>query len=164
MNLQHILVPVDFSEGTSATLAFAFELAEKFTTHLTLLHIIEPITMPAGDFYLGGDIAAITSVYTQNLSEAAREQMKTLAATIPPGIPFDISIGIGVPWHSIVEHARDHPIDLIVMSTHGRSGLKHLWLGSVAERVVQHAPCAVLVVRPGPNAATPPSSPAVSPQ
>ena len=61
---------------------------------------------------------------------------------------MNISIVVGVPWHSIVEHSRDEPIDLIVMSTHGRSGLKHLWMGSVAERVVQHAPCAVLVTRP----------------
>jgi universal stress protein A len=90
----------------------------------------------------------MAGVYTQSLIQAAQQQMQALADTIPAGIPFDTSIKVGVPWHAIVQQAADFPIDLVVMSTHGRSGIKHLWMGSVAERVVQHAPCPVLVVRP----------------
>ena len=148
MTLQHLLVPVDFSEGTPATLTFALELAGKFSARLTLFHVVELALMPAGDFYLAGDMAAMTGAFTQNLIEAARQQMKALAATIPAGVPVDTSIKVGIPWHCIVQQATDFPTDLVVMSTHGRSGLKHLWMGSVAERVVQHAPCPVLVVRP----------------
>ena len=148
MTLQHLLVPVDFSEGTPATLAFALELAGKFSAHLTLFHVVELVLMPAGDFYLAGDTAGMAGVYTQSLIQAAQQQMQALADTIPAGIPFDTSIKVGVPWHAIVQQAADFPIDLVVMSTHGRSGSKHLWMGSVAERVVQHAPCPVLVVRP----------------
>lgn len=148
MTLQHLLVPVDFSGETPDTLAFALELAGRFSAHLTLFHVVEQVVLPIGDFHLTGDTVAMTAAYTENLIAAAQHQMTTLGAGIPAGVPFDTSIKVGIPWHCIVQYATDHPIDLVVMSTHGRSGLKHLWLGSVAERVVQNAPCPVLVVRP----------------
>ena len=167
MTLQHLLVPVDFSGETPAAVSAAVELAGKFSARLTLLHVVEPVLLPTGDFYLAGDMAAMTAAYSENLVEAARQELNALVAKTPAGVPVDIAIKVGIPWHCIVDFAAEYPIDLVVMSTHGRSGLKHLWLGSVAERVVQHAPCPVLVVRPrtggGPALSRPIHSTATNP-
>ena len=159
MTLQHLLVPVDFSGETPAAVAAAVELAGKFSARLTLFHAVEPVLLPTGDFYLAGDMAAMTAAYSENLVEAARQELTALVARTPAGVPVDIAIQVGIPWHCIVDYAAEYPIDLGVMSTHGRSGLKHLWLGSVAERVVQHAPCPVLVVRPRTGGSSPLSLP-----
>ncbi len=148
MTLQHLLVPVDFSGETPAAVSAAVELARKFPARLTLLHVVEPVLLPTGDFYLAGDMESMTATYTENLIEAARLELNALVTKTPAGVPVDIAIKVGIPWHCIVDFAAEYPIDLVVMSSHGRSGLKHLWLGSVAERVVQHATCPVLVVRP----------------
>jgi nucleotide-binding universal stress UspA family protein len=149
MNIRHILVPVDFSESTPAVVSEAVELAEKFLARLTLYHVIHPVFAASGEMD-----------YTLNQSEIkmydqAREKLAELAAPIRPRVDAAVRMQTGIPWECIVNHAAQNDVDLIVTGTHGRSGLKHLWLGSVAERVVQHAPCCVLVVRtrPAPKAA-----------
>jgi universal stress protein A len=148
MTLQHLLVPVDFSGETPAAVSAAVELARKFSGRLTLLHVVGPMLLPTGDFYLVGDMVAMTAAYRENLIEAARQELNTLVAWTPAGVPVDTAIKVGIPWHCILDFAAEYPTDRVVMSNHGRSGLKHLWLGSVAGRVVQHAPCPLLVVRP----------------
>ncbi len=146
MNIQHLLVPVDFSEGTAAAVSCAVEFAGKFNARITLLHVLQTIFPPASE--LGFTFAEQEKIRQDN----AAEELRKLAATVAP-IPAATVMESGTPWDRIVHWAGAHAADLIIMPTHGRSGLKHLWIGSVAERVVQHAPCAVLVVR-----GTPPES------
>jgi universal stress protein A len=141
MNVQHILVPVDFSESTNATLQAATELAEKFSARITLCHFIEPVFPPATELAFAFD------QHNREIQNAADKQIRLLVQAVPSTVQVDTRVGTGIPWDGIVDLAEKLRADLIVMGTHGRSGLKHLWLGSVAERVVQHASCAVFVVR-----------------
>jgi nucleotide-binding universal stress UspA family protein len=147
MNVQHILVPVDFSEFTGDTLKTATDLAQKFTARVTLCHFLEPVFPPATELAFAFD------KHNREIQDEAEKQIRVLADSFPAGIQTETRVETGIPWNGIVELAEKLRVDLIVMPTHGRSGLKHLWLGSVAERVVQHAPCAVFVVRQSPGAA-----------
>lgn len=140
-DIRHILVPVDFSEGTRCAIDYALALGGKFAARLTLLHVDKPLYIPATD--VGFDYAAAER---QGDGEA-ENQLRELAASITADIDVDTQMRYGIPWDCIVQWAAEHRADLIIMPTHGRSGLKHLLLGSVAERVVRHAHCPVLVVR-----------------
>ena len=82
-----------------------------------------------------------------NREQAAETRLKELAAPFAGSVPAKTVCLRGQPWQAICDWAADNAVDLIVMPTHGHSGLLHMWLGSVAERVVQKAPCPVLVVR-----------------
>lgn len=143
-----ILVPTDFSEPSDAALDYARTLAEKFGASLHLLHIIEPHTSGpfSNESYIG------PSMYEVQLTEARSK----LAARVPPtdraryGATTEVMTGMSAA--TIVEFAADQHIDLIVMGTHGRTGLEHLLMGSVAEHVVRTAPCPVLTVRQAPVA------------
>jgi nucleotide-binding universal stress UspA family protein len=140
MNPRHILIPVDFSENTPSAISTALALANS-STKITLLHVLQVLYPP----HLQPIFA-----YERELKafEAESEKhLRELAGSIAPKADVEIAIEGGVPWERVADFAGEHGVDLIVMPTHGRSGLKHLWLGSVAERVVQHAPCNVLVVR-----------------
>jgi nucleotide-binding universal stress UspA family protein len=144
MKIQHILVPVDFSQGTQAAIDYAREMAGRFSARLTLFHVLEPVFPPVSE------VAFTFEEQARQMQEEAGKQLLKLAGAMAPGVQVDTAQETGVPWDCIVTHAQEQGIDLIIMATHGRSGLKHLWLGSVAERVVQHAPCAVLVARERP--------------
>jgi nucleotide-binding universal stress UspA family protein len=141
MNIQHILVPVDFSEFSNAILQAATELAGKFSARITLCHFIEPIFPPATE------LALAFQQHEREIQDEAEKQIRALAKAVASTVQVETRVEAGIPWNGIVGVAEKLRVDLIVMGTHGRSGLKHLWLGSVAERVVQHAPCAVFVVR-----------------
>lgn len=141
MNIQHILVPVDFSESTPSAISDALELAGRFSARVTLYHVLQPVIPPVGDLAFSFD------KQERAVLDASEKQLRELAAAISSNFKVNTAMEAGIPWDCIVNHAAKHDVDLIVMGTHGRSGLKHLWLGSVAERVVQHAPCSVVVVR-----------------
>ncbi len=151
MNIQHILVPVDFSESTPSSIAYALELAGKFSARITLYHVVQIMYPPGLEpvFTYEKEIKAV--------QDEAEKQLRELAGSIAPMAEVNTALESGVPWDCIVNRADKYGVDLIVIGTHGRSGLKHLFLGSVAERVVRHAPCAVLVVRDRP-VLTPPNS------
>ncbi len=140
MKFSHILIPTDFSDSSQAALDYAVTLREKFSAEITLLHVVEPF------FGYGVEIIPAFDVEA-NRKASADKHLKEVAATIE-GLSRVKSVCLsGKPWHCICEWAADNAVDLIVMPTHGHSGLLHMWLGSVAERVVQKAPCPVLVVR-----------------
>jgi nucleotide-binding universal stress UspA family protein len=141
MTIQHILVPVDFSEGTPAAVEQALELADKFSARITVLHVLENVFPPVAE------AAVLYEQQFNDMQQEAESQLRTLAESTAGRASVDTVIETGEPWDCIVNHAKRRNVDLIVLDTHGRSGLKHLLLGSVAERVVQHAPCAVFVVR-----------------
>ena len=111
--------------------------------HLTLLHVIH--TMPLG-VVDGG--ATLPPSYFQDLEAEVQQEMETYRQRVQDaGLEGTVLVEHGMPFQSIVDTARDQHVDLIVMGTQGRTGLAHLFLGSVAEKVVRLAPCPVLVTR-----------------
>lgn len=144
--LKKILVPTDFSAASGKALEYAAALAAQFDAKVTLLHIAEVGSMGyehgATDFprmAAGLRLAAETQIADFVKSEVA------VVFKVGRGWPF----GGKRAYHEIIEAARKQRADLIVISTHGHTGIDRLIMGSTAERVVRFAPCPVLVVRPG---------------
>lgn len=138
-----ILVPVDFSEPSQKALHYARPFAEQFGASLTLMHVLEPITYPMEFGYIpieGPDLEQ------QRLTEIGR-RLNQLGKGLGATVPVTSFIRVGRAWKEIVEAAKTEATDLIIVSTHGYTGLQHALLGSVAEKIVRHAPCPVLVVR-----------------
>jgi universal stress protein A len=143
---ERILVPIDFSPASDAALDYARALARQFGSSLNLVHVFEdPFTAGA---FVGDGTVMMPLDLRETLLESARAQLaerhQACAATLPRS-SMDLLIGTGAK--TIVEHAQETDADLIVMGTHGRTGLPHLLLGSVAERVVRTATCPVLTTR-----------------
>jgi len=142
--LKKILVPTDFSASAGKALEYAVALAAQFEASITLLHIAEVGSM--GYEHGAGDFPRMES----QLRIAAEKQ---IADCVGKGAAIEFKVGRGWPFGGkrayceIVEVARKQRADLVVLSTHGFTGLDHLIMGSTAERVVRHAPCPVLVVR-----------------
>jgi universal stress protein A len=135
---KRILVPADFSAGTQATLSYACEYAKLIRAELHLLHVV-----PARDFPLplGSPPGERTRL--------ARQRLERLAQSVAPGdLPVVCEVRTGKPAAEVVRYARERDVGLIAMSTHGRTALAQVVMGSVAERVVREAPCPVLVIRP----------------
>jgi len=145
-SLNRILVPVDFSPHSEKAIRYATTLANKFGARISLLHVVED-PFVTGAWQAEVFVANIPELL-DDLKRAAQTQMaehrKHLAAH---GFPVETLVVTGRPSASIVEQASAGRFDLIVMGTHGHTGLTHALLGSVAERVVQKAPCPVLTVR-----------------
>jgi len=140
--LQRILVPTDFSDESRAALAYGAALAETFSASLHLLHVLEAIVAPE----------AVPVQYESRQLEAAveatawEELRGLLAGDEYARLQATLAIEWGTPASEIIRYAREHEIDLIVMGTHGRGGLKRLILGSVAESAVRSGPCPVLTI------------------
>jgi universal stress protein A len=136
-----ILCPVDFSEPSRAALATASELAARFDATLTLLHVYQVPVLGYPEVGLGPIRTSVAALAEQSLGEWGAEAER-LAGRSVTAVNLE-----GVPWDQIVKYAAAHKCDLVVVGTHGWTGLKHVLVGSVAERVVRLAPCPVLVVR-----------------
>jgi nucleotide-binding universal stress UspA family protein len=137
MDIHHILVPTDFSASSRQAMTYAFELAQKVGAKLSLLHVIE---VPV--------YAIAVSLPLQDLEQDARRALARLLLEAEAAhVDVTRLVAMGVPYEKILETATAEQVDLIVMATHGRTGLRHLAMGSVAERVVRMAPCPVLTIR-----------------
>jgi len=140
-----ILVPIDFSEPSEAALAYARTIATKFGGRLQLLHVIED---PYRAAYAAEVYVPELAGLRDELIADARVRLKaTLEPTDFTNLNADFEAMIGTPAWTIVEYAKGHDIDLIVMGTHGRGGVSHLLMGSVAEKVIRTAACPVLTTR-----------------
>jgi nucleotide-binding universal stress UspA family protein len=142
--LKRILVPVDFSEYSQQALETAAELAGRLDAELHLLHVLEPWP-PA---------SSVTSeaypLYHEYVAEANRRAEKALAELPIPGGPAKEVRRLTRSGHiqqEILQYAEEEKVDLIVVGTHGRTGIAHWFMGSVAEKIVRYAPCSVLVAR-----------------
>lgn len=141
-----IVVPTDFSDTSDSALEYARTLAETFHASLHLVHAFD-------DPYAAGALApevygAVPAELRESALRAAeRHLQERLPADQQQRVRGSTSIVMGAPAAAIVKYAADHGADLIVMGTHGRGGVAHLLLGSVAEKVVRTAPCPVLTVR-----------------
>jgi universal stress protein A len=141
MTFRKILCPTDFSEGARQALRLA--LAMSADAQLVLLHVWQPPYVYGADATFPGAVAVETKSVAENELAQWKNEVEQLGARGVTTLMVS-----GAPWHEIVELARRDPtIDLIAMGTHGYTGLKHVLLGSVAEKVVRHAPCPVLAAR-----------------
>lgn len=139
-----VIVPTDFSEHSLRALDYAVEIADKFSSHLTILYVIEPLLQAADVSWTKVDFEELN----QSHKEAAEKQLQQLTEErIPKRIHADTAILFGKPFVEIVKQARDDNADLIVMATHGRGAISHILMGSTAEKVVRKAPCPVLTVK-----------------
>ena len=147
IQLGHILHPTDFSEPAKQAMAYALELAQRFDAEIHTLYVLPP--MAVTPWSAGGFVPpSMVEAEEQHRLEAANK-LKSLIPSNEGGNPtVHHDVRDGTPFIRIIEYAREADIDLIVMGTHGHSGLKHMLLGSVAEKVVRKAPCPVLSVRP----------------
>jgi len=142
--VQRILVPMDFSDTARKALQYAVPFAVAFEAEVVVVHVLQPFSIPPEIGYAPPQWA----VTQRELMESAREGLDTLCVReISARARSEVLVREGVPWQEIVAAASEHKADLIILATHGRTGLKHALLGSVTERVVRHAPCPVLVVR-----------------
>lgn len=143
ITLQNILVPSDFSECSDAAVRYGLELARKFDATVHLLHVVQdPMTMP----WAAEGLAVPMLEVVEQWQKEAEERLKALVPPVDRG-RVRVSSTVASPYPEILRFAGEQRIDLIVMGTHGRGGVSHLLLGSIAEKVVRRAPCPVLTVR-----------------
>lgn len=140
-----ILVPVDFSDHASKALDYAIELAKKFGASVQLLHSY-PINVGGISPY--GMV--LPESFDRDIRAAASKQLDEWAVRVrDAGIEVETTVTPQFPSEAISRHAEESGVDLIVMGTRGLTGLKHVLLGSVAERTLRIAPCPVLSVKDG---------------
>jgi nucleotide-binding universal stress UspA family protein len=162
-----ILVPVDFSPHSTEAMYYASSIAERFSSSLLIMHVIakevetystsrhsEHCGLPHNTFALLGPYSGtleesveVTDAVTVDLREQAHTALQQFLPPQLVGWPLELHIEVGHPCEQILEVARREEVDLIVMGTHGRTGLEHVLLGSVAEQVVRRAPCPVMTVK-----------------
>ena len=148
MKTKKVLFPSDFSTKGREALEYATRLARDSGATLLIAHVEEPpVVYGDGAFYYGvpePDLGAV---------EAMLREIKPL----DPSVPYEHRLVKGSPADAIVALAKDEGVDVIVMSSHGRTGLGRLLMGSVAEVVVRRAECPVMIVKPHASAPTPAS-------
>ena len=139
---RRILVPIDFSKTSLEALTYALEYAAQFGAALLLIHVVEPAPFVA-------DLRNVPlALSDREMAENAESRLSAVASS-ERGLsaPIRRMVRIGKAFKVIIDVAKHQKVDLIILSTHGYTGLKHMLLGSTAERVVRHAHCPVLVVR-----------------
>jgi nucleotide-binding universal stress UspA family protein len=141
-----ILLPSDFSDCSAEAARAARRLAERFASRLVVLHVLdEPAAL---DPMFRGEVPL--EMLRSRMEQYAREGMETFLAVHFQGLQnVETRIASGVPYREIIREAREAGADLIVIGTHGRTGVEHVLFGSTAEKVVRMAPCPVLTIRQG---------------
>lgn len=142
LKIKRILVPLDFSDAARQALSYAIALAQDMKAKITLLHVVEPIYVNSepGMNYLPEQAEAEQTWSRKRIGQIA-------AKHVPKGMFDKAVVRSGTPYFEICEAAKKLKAGLIVVTTHGRTGLSHALMGSTAERVVRHASCPVLTVR-----------------
>ena len=142
--IKKILVPIDFSDYSRKALKYSVEFAEQFNSEITLVYVIEPIVYPA-DLSLDQMILPTPPI---DFTKKSKTELEELAKEIiGEKLNYNIVIKTGKPFMEIIETAREIDADLIIIATHGHTGVEHLLFGSTAEKVVRKAPCPVLTLR-----------------
>jgi nucleotide-binding universal stress UspA family protein len=145
IDLHRILVPTDFSKHAQNALTYAAAFADKFGADLYLLHVVQDLAMFLPEPVTGAP--ALVPPLNQLTGVVRTALDRLIAENHLAERSVHAEVCEGTPFYEIIRFAREKDIDLIVMATHGRSGLAHVLLGSVAEKVVRKAPCPVLTVR-----------------
>ena len=142
--IKKILVPIDFSNYSKKALHYTVSFAQQFNSEIDLVYVIEPIIYPA-DLSMGQLVIPQTNL---DFQEKAEEELKELAQSeIGDLLNYNIFVRTGKPFMEIIEAAKEIDADLIIIATHGHTGVEHLLFGSTSEKVVRKAPCPVLTLR-----------------
>jgi nucleotide-binding universal stress UspA family protein len=142
--IRRILFPTDFSEHADHAWPYALHFAQEFGADVHLLHVVSPPPHMTEAYTVNFDPEKFTETLT---SDANTSLDRLVQAAQDRNLTFHREVRVGVDFHEIIDYARTHQIDLVVMATHGRTGLAHALVGSVAEKVVRKAPCPVLTVK-----------------
>jgi len=146
IQLQKILVPTDFSEFSQHAMRYGCEFARRFEAELHTINVVEEIfpLIPDQGLMLPSSVEYLT-----DLQANAEQAFKSVPSEeMGSGLTITKDVLTGTPFLEIIRYAKTKEIDLIVIGSHGRTGLIHALMGSVAEKVVRKAPCPVLTVRP----------------
>jgi nucleotide-binding universal stress UspA family protein len=147
MEIRSILLPTDFSECANYALSYAASFARQANASIICVHVIEPVVPTVG--YTGmAEPLPMADLSDQLEDSAERELPKIAECDECAGLKVEEVVAHGDAASEIVRVARERGVDLIVISSHGRTGLGRMLFGSTAESVVRHAPCPVLVVKP----------------
>ena len=142
IQIRRIVCPIDFSPTAQQALAYAAELARSCNAELVLLHVVPELNYPIRGFGMAQAFPHLREELHTRAKEHLAEVQKGLA-----NVKSTLELSDGVPHDAILECAKVTKADMIVMGTHGNTGIKHALLGSSAERVVRLATCPVLTVR-----------------
>ncbi len=146
IDLRRILLPTDLSEYSAAATPYACSIAQRFDAELHLLYVFEQDT---GSTYVRGMPIPDAKSEIEQLKQQVAESLATwIDADWESNHRVIRVTGEGHPYVEIIRYSKNHKIDLIVMGTHGRSGISHVLMGSVAQKIVRKASCPVLTVRP----------------
>ena len=142
--IRRILFPTDFSEYAEHAWPYALTFAQEFGAEVHLLHVVAPPPRLTEAYAVNFDPEKMVKTLTE---EANASMDRTVEAAKSWGLIFRREVRVGVDFREIIDYVAKHDIDLIVMATHGRTGLAHALLGSVAEKVVRKSPCPVLTIK-----------------
>ena len=144
IHLQRILVPIDFSDPSKQALRYAVSFAKHFNAELLLVYVAEPAVYPP-DFSFGQ--VGIPNLEREMRERGEQELQRLIKKHVAGQVPVRSLICTGKPFLEINETAKQENVDLIIIATHGQTGVEHMLFGGTAEKVVRRAPCPVLVVR-----------------
>lgn len=144
LSFKVIIVPVDFSDHSLRALPYAASLAQKFRARLKIVYVSEPSLQASDVAWVAVDENTIDE---DHATSAIRALEKIVLEQVPQDVAADAEVLTGDPVDKVVRYANDEGADLIVMATHGRSGLSHVLMGSVAEHIVRKASCPVLTLK-----------------
>ncbi len=140
-----ILVPIDFSIHSKNALKYAVPLASQFGASLHLVFVVEPTVYPAD---LGFGQVVLPGVEDELRQKGADELESLITKEIAGRVKATCSVRTGSPHHEILREAEERKVDLIVVASHGHSGVEHILFGSTADRIVHNSRCPVLTIRP----------------
>ncbi len=145
IQIETILVPTDFSDNAAVAYPYAEILAKRFAARILMVHVADVPYYPVGpgQFAIGWERLEI------DLMENVQREFERIRPTFGDDIEVETLMREGPPFLEIVRLANERDASLIVMSTHGHTGIKHLLMGSTAEKVVRKASCPVLTMHPG---------------
>jgi nucleotide-binding universal stress UspA family protein len=143
MDIRAILVPFDFSEYSEKAFRWALAMAERWSAQLRLLHVVSLPSYPPNVLGMHFNVANLEAGLRADAESRLQEFVSRVGSST---VPIDTRVIRGEPAADLRRMAEQENVDVIVMGSHGRTGLAHVLLGSVAERVVRSAPCSVLVV------------------
>jgi nucleotide-binding universal stress UspA family protein len=148
--IKKILVPTDFSEPTREVMEYALMLARTFGAKLLLLHVHQTLPLTEAVNWLDMGVPPVAEIELwEQLKAAAEKQMARLTELYrDSGVEIEAQVIEGTPFVEIIRFADGEKADLIVMGSHGRTGVRHLLMGSVAEKVSRKASCPVLIIKP----------------
>jgi len=146
--IKTILLPTDGSDCSAKAMAYALSFARQYGGRIMALHVVDRRWEEQTRIVFAEVGQDLTQKIRDGYEEEARRILREVTdAAGKAGVPAETKVVTGIPSEDIIRVAQELPADLIIMGTHGRAGMSHLLLGSVAEKVVRRAPCPVLTVR-----------------